>query len=125
MIRGCNWTAVCFRSDLAAAIVFLHHRRSGRQRGFGEKQGDFVAGVGIEREGAWIPESRAQVVSFISINNLEAGLEESPSVNADCARDAILSSRLSAIFSALLATRSRLHRNRGTNRIDREPAQLR
>ena len=50
MIGRRNRTAVLLRQNLAAALVFLHHRRTGRKRGFSEKQGNVVALTAIERE---------------------------------------------------------------------------
>jgi ribosomal protein L19E len=60
-----NRTAVLFRANVAAALVFLHHRRTGRNRGFGEKQGNVVARAVIERERFWMPRNRVQDVTLI------------------------------------------------------------
>src|ERR1700734_48558 len=92
MIRGCDRTAVFFRCDRAATVVFLHPRRASRERRLREKQGNFVAARAIEREEIWIPENRTQVVFPISVNR---------------------QTETSALAQA------RLHRNPGANRIDR------
>ena len=64
MIGGRYRTAVLLRPNLTAALVFLHHGRTGRKRGLGEKQGQVVARAAIERERLWVLRNRVQDASL-------------------------------------------------------------
>ena len=72
MIGRRNRTAVLLRPNVAAALVFLHHRRTGRKRGLGEKQGNVVARAAIERERYWAPRNRVQDITPIRVHGGEA-----------------------------------------------------
>src|ERR1700735_4711929 len=67
MIRRRYRTAVRFRCDRAASLIFLHHRGPGRQCDLRKKQGDLVAARAIERSRIRIPQNRTQVVILISV----------------------------------------------------------